>query len=583
MNPTMDDESYDALLEVLKERDPENPYLSQVGSNPGTCHPLPVRMGSLDKIKPGEQRLQRFLTSAQEYVFSEKLDGLSALWIPSKKQLFLRGNGIEGYLIPSAFVPHIQGLVQTTADWIVRGEVIMKRSKDLVNGRNIVNGLLHHKTPSTKLLAQIEFLAYEVHTPTGLAREKQFKWLEEKGFAVPWWSVIKTPTESICSSEFVKRRADSLYDTDGIVVGINQVPIYSLASMTGPVQNPKDCVAFKMAVSEQSATTTIKEIIWTPSAQGYIIPRLRFEPITIGGAVIEYCTGHNARTVVDKVLGPNAIVKIRRSGDVIPTLDSVLVPALIPSLPDPTLGWQWNGPPETATHICMTSVSDSQVSQQLHHFAKTLDIQGLGPASCTSLVEAGIKSPGALWKATEEALAKTLGPKTGRALYANLRTLQASKTLTEMNLLLASNKIPRGTGEAKLTSLFKNVPDPKQWTSTTTIPTGWTDETFEAFKTSYKDYEAWRLSELYWIPYPIMKGEQEQKVEQKGLICFTGFRDKELEASLVAKGYKIAPTMTSAVKILITAESVTESAKVTKARQSGTEVLSRTEFIKKYL
>jgi len=580
----MDDETYDSLLETLKEKDPEHTFLLNVGATPSAVYPLPVRMPSLDKIKLNEKRLERFLTSANEYVFSEKLDGLSALWIPAKGQLFLRGNGVEGYLIPSSMVPHIHGLVATNESWILRGELIMKRSKDLINGRNIVNGLLHHKTPDKKLLSQIEFLAYEVHNPTGLKRSEQFKWLETNKFLVPWWSIVKSPTESTCSKKFTERRLESLYDTDGIVVGVNQVPIYPFKAMSGPIQNPKDCVAFKMPVSDQSATTHIKEIIWNASAQGYLIPKIRFDPIVIGGATIEYCTGHNARTIIDKVLGPGALIKIRRSGDVIPTLDSVIIPALIPCLPSPLLNWEWNGPPDSATHICVTSVSEEQVATQLYHFAKTLDIQGLGPASATSLVTAGFKTPSAIWEASEVALSKALGPKSGKTLYANLRTLQANPSLSELLLILASNQLPRGTGEAKLSSLFKNVPDPRQWVNMKVAPSGWTDETFKAFQDSFKNYEAWRTKELYWIPYPILPKTVVATVS-KGLVCFTGFRDKELEESLKAKGYEIAASLTGAVKILVTPDdNINESAKIQKARQSGTViVISRSEFVKKYL
>lgn len=586
--PLMDDESYDALLDTLKARDPENPFLTQVGAPPSACYSLPVRMPSLDKIKPGEDRLKRFLTSADQYVLSEKLDGLSALWIPSKTQLFLRGNGIEGYLIPSAMVPHIQGLVQSSENWIIRGELIMKRSKDLINGRNIVNGLLHHKTPDKNLLSKIEFIAYEVHNPTGLKRNEQFTWLKDHNFMVPWHTLVKMPTEALCSQEFMARRSDSLYDTDGIVVGINQCPIRTYNS-GGPIQNPKDCVAFKMSVQEQSATTTIQEIIWAPSAQGYLIPRLRFEPVVIGGAKIEFCTGHNARTIVDKVLGPGAVVKIRRSGDVIPTLDDVLIPALVPSLPSPTLDWKWNGPSETATHLYITSVSEQQCAAQLYHFAKTLDIQGLGPASATALVEAGIKGPGVLWNSTEAMLCKTLGPKSGKTLYTNLRALQTNPSLSELTLILASNKIPRGTGEAKLNSLFKNVPDPRHWISTTSIPPGWTEETFSNFKTSFKDYETWRKNELFWIVYPIIPNiavpsSSETMVLTKGTICFTGFRDKDLEQRLKSAGFVLAATMTNAVNILVTADEVVDSAKVAKARASkSVEVITRTAFVNKYL
>jgi NAD-dependent DNA ligase len=571
----LDDDTYDELLAQLKSLDPSNPFLLQIGTPSSSQHHLPALMPSLDKIKPGESRLQRFLTSATSYVFSEKLDGLSALWVPSSKQLFLRGDGREGYSIPSSTVTHLKGLHPSQEGWIIRGELIMRRNPSLQNGRNIVNGLLHHKTPSANLLSEIEFIGYEVISPTGLTRSEQFVWLSQHNFKTPWWTIQTNPTEAICSSALLDRRKNSDYDTDGIVVGINQVPIHSSSSATGPVQNPKDCVAFKQVLSDQSATTTVKEVHWAPSAQGYLIPRIQFEPVLINGAKIEYCSGHNARTIVDKKVGPGAIVRIRRSGDVIPTLDAVLIPATA-SLP--SIDWRWNGD-ETATHIVLVGSSEEQQVSQLYHFSKTIDIPGLGPSSCKALVEAGIKGPKALWETGEALLCSTLGPKTGKTLYTTLRTLPTNPTLTELTLMLASNTMPRGVGEAKLSALFKKSPDPRNWLSAA-LPPGWTQETFSSFLATFKSYELWRKEELYWIPYPIAF-ETSASPTPKEIICFTGFRDKEMEETLVKRGFKIGP-MTAATTLLLIPDDGAETEKVKKARKTGVRVMTKSAFSMAY-
>lgn len=579
--PIMDDDTYDGLLESLKARAPKHPFLSSVGVLvTGTSHPLPVVMPSLDKIKPSEPRLERFLNLSTEYVMSEKLDGLSALWIPSKRQLYLRGDGRNGYNIPASIVEHIAGLVPSQNNWIIRGELIMERSVDLVNGRNIVNGLLHHKSPSHELLAKIQFLAYEVHAPSGLTRSEQFTWLADHSFMTPWWAVCNKPTQASCSEQFLLRRSNSKYETDGIVIGVNKIPVYP-DQTTVSVQNPKDCVAFKMPISDQSATTILREILWTPSAQGYLIPKLRFDPVVINGAKIEFCTGHNAKTILEKSLGPDAVIKIRRSGDVIPTLDAVLAPASEPSFPSPE-SWMWVGVVPTATHIQLKTINDTQRSSQLYHFAKTLEFPGFGPATAEALVKVGITGPNTLWLASEQKLSSTLGPKTGKTLYATLRNIQSN--VNEMQILLASNQLPRGIGESKLTALFKQCPDPRNWLSIDGFPVSWTQDTFNTFKESFPRYEAWRHAELSWIPYPANKGVSEIS-EKKGTICFTGFRDKDLETQVKAKGYNISPTLTSSTTILLVSDtSTSDSEKVKKARvMPSLEILTRSAFINKYL
>jgi len=571
----MDDESFDMLIAQLQELEPAHPFLATIGAPPPTqgAVELPHFMPSLDKIKPGQGVLTRFLASYPNMVLSEKLDGLSALWCPSKRSLYLRGDGQTGQTI-SHLVDHIRGLVASTENWAIRGELILPKAK---GARAIVNGLLHQKNPPKEELAQVRFIAYEVISPPQLTREAQMKWLGARGFETPWWKVETALTQEACCEAFQARRQTSPYETDGIVVGANTVPL-----KTTTLQNPKDCVAFKMPTADQSALTTVREVIWAASAQGYLIPRLRFDLVKIGGASIEFCTAHNARTVVDRVLGPGARVKIRRSGDVIPTLDSVLFPAETPALPPDTASWMWADDPATSTHIISKRVSAEQTTSQLLHFAKTHDIPSLGPANCKILVKASIDGPAALWKATATTLGGLLGPKTGQSIYDALRARLS--VATELEFMLSSSVISRGVGQAKLKALFGMYPDPRDWSTAAEAPSGWTLDSFREFQREYLNYERWRRSEIFWIPYPILDVVVAPTSASKR-ICLTGFRDKELERAAQQRGFEIAPTVTQGLSVLVTPDGDrTESEKVKKAVKYGTiEILSRSEFLNKYI
>ena len=573
----MDDESFDALVAQLQLLDPAHSFLATVGAPPPAegAVELPHFMPSLDKIKPGQGSLTRFLLRYPSTVISEKLDGLSALWCPSKRALYLRGNGSTGQTI-SHLAGHIQGLVGSADNWAIRGELILPRA---VQARAAVNGLLHQKSPPKEELARVRFIAYEVISPPDLSREAQMKWLIARGFEVPWWKATTALTEEACCEAFRERRESSPYETDGIVVGANAAPL-----ITTTLQNPKDCVAFKMPTADQSAITTVREVIWAPSAQGYLIPRLRFDPVKIGGASIEFCTAHNARTVVDRVLGPGARVKIRRSGDVIPTLDSVLFPAESPALPPDPASWMWAQDPATATHIISKKVSAEQTTSQLLHFAKAHDIAGLGPANCKLLVKAAIDGPAALWKATATTLGALLGPKTGESVYAALRTRMPSAK--ELDFMLSSSVLPRGVGESKLKAVFGMYPDPRGWSTAAEVPTGWTSDSFREFQRDYANYERWRTSEIFWIPYPILETPTVlSRATPSMRLCFTGFRDKDLERIAQQRGFEIAPSVTQSLNILVTPDGdKAESEKVKKAAKYGSvEILSRTEFLNKYI
>jgi len=579
LEPIMDDATFDAMVERLRTLDPKNPFLTTVGSPPFESGAviLPYKMPSLEKIKPGQDGLSRFLKKADHYVLSEKLDGLSALWSSNMGALYLRGNGEIGQTI-TPLAKHIQGLIYTKSPSVVRGELILPREKT-TGARAIVNGLLHQKVADPKKLSQIHFVAYEVVSPNGLCRHAQFEWLSKNGFEVPWWSSVTGLTEEICIKAFDERRVKSVYETDGIVVGIDQIP-------EGPrtTKPPKDCVAFKMAVADQSAVTTVVAVLWSASAQGYLIPRIQFEPVKISGANIEFCTGHNARTIVDQHIGPGAIIRVRRSGDVIPTLDSVVLPAAA-ALPEDISTWTWTDG-SNPTHICTKGKTSEQVISQLQHFAKTLDIPGLGPANCKALVEGKIHSPANLWRASEKTLCDIIGPKSGKTLHETLRKVMTPTTLTEMKLLLASSKLPRGMGEAKLKTLFEASLNPKLWATIADPPPGWTIATLEEFQESFPEYEAWRQEEIFWIPYPITAtANTKTTATAKGRICFTGFRDKALEQKSAERGFEVVPNMTSTVDILIVPDGQADgsSEKMKKARAANIAIMECSKFTSKYI
>jgi NAD-dependent DNA ligase len=594
--PVMDDETYDSLLEKLRELDPSNEYLATVGAlpPPENAVALPFKMPSLDKIKPGQPFLQKFLGVARSYVFSEKLDGLSALWCPNKQTLYLRGDGRTGQQVNH--LTQMKGLIPSKESFIIRGEILIPRA-DVEPGqiaRTIVNGLVHRKQLDASELQRLRFVAYEVLVPTFMKRADQMKWLEAHGYETPWWEEVTGPTEQLCAQRFQQRRTTSIYDIDGIVVGLNQAPHHTgdpIGTEKPPVKNPKDCVAFKMPLSDQSAITTVREVIWAPSAQGYLIPRLRFDPVKIGGASIEFCTGHNARTIVANRIGPGSQVKIRRSGDVIPTLDTVLIQAQEPSLP-PSSSWEWVGDSSTAIHIHLMDISTEQIVSQLLHFSKTLSIPGLGPASCKTLVENGVKTPKLLWNTSAERLSTILGPKSGKILHAELRKAVTSPTLSEVTLLVASSRLPRATGATKLSALIKEHPDPRTWaglkaSAGASLP-GWTESSFQTFQTMFKSYEPWRLQEFDWIPYPLLSKGLTETVAAGGplkTVCFTGFRDAALEKTAAEKGFTTVDTVSSKLSILVVPDGpVKQSEKVKKAQALGTvELLQRSDFVRKYI
>ena len=97
------DKDYDLLIEILRVRDPKNKYLDNVGMKiKGTKEivKLPFEMGSLSKIKPGNEELNKWMKKYKgSYFLSDKEDGVSAqIYKNQNGEIFMytRGDGIDG-------------------------------------------------------------------------------------------------------------------------------------------------------------------------------------------------------------------------------------------------------------------------------------------------------------------------------------------------------------------------------------------------------------------------------------------------------------------------------------------------------
>lgn len=566
--PSMTDEAYDALREQLEELDPENAFLKEVGAPPkDKAVKLPYIMASLNKIKPGTGAVGAYAakTIQKAWVLSEKLDGISALWYSGR--LYLRGDGQNGVDV-TVFAPYIQGLV-ACGDMAVRGELITPRGA--VEGtlaRSWVNGQLHQKKPIPEELRKIRFVAYElVNHPLGPAA--QFSTLKKAGFLVPWNLLVGGKlTDELLSGKLQERREKSEYDTDGIVVSEN-------ISVENPktVKNPSHKVAFKMLLGEQCAETVIKVLEWNPSAQGYLIPRLQIEPVVVGSARIEYVTAHNARFVVLNKLGPGAKILIRRSGDVIPAVERVIQGCEQASMPT-DFAWKWLGGADDAAHIILDSTETPKevFKAKLVLFAKIMEIEGMGPGIASKLVEAGLATPGQVLAAGEAKLMEVVGKSNGVKLKAQLNALPVKAT--ESQWMVASSILPRGVGETKLKVLFEMEPDPRKWVTLPVVPAGWSSDSLSELTKCLGAYAAWRAKETPRISYPILPAVNAKPVNavpQKGTVCFTGIRSKELEAKLEAAGWKIVDSVSSKTNILIVPDGPLDTTgKVKKAQELGT-------------
>jgi NAD-dependent DNA ligase len=295
----------------------------------------------------------------------------------------------------------------------------------------------------------LHFVAYEIIVPTTLTPSEQMQMLVENGFETVLNRVVMGDglTNELLSEILVKWRAEYSYEIDGIIVSDDK--IYPRAS-----GNPDHSFAFKMVLSDQIAEAKVVDVLWTPSKDGYLKPRVQIEPIQLGGVKIEYATGFNAAFIEQNKIGIGALIQIIRSGDVIPHIRSVTTPAEEAKMP--SVPYQWN-----ATHvdIMLEDVSsDTTVREKnITGFFRGIGVEGLSSGNITRIIAAGFDSVPAILHMTkadfEKAGFKTLAQKFVDGIH---NKVDGASLVT---LMSASNIFGRGFSEKRIEIILEAYPD----------------------------------------------------------------------------------------------------------------------------
>jgi NAD-dependent DNA ligase len=459
--PIMSDAQYDILRNYIEEKYPEASALQQIGAPVKGAKnkvALPFNMPSMDKIKPESPMLTSWaLKYTGPYVISCKLDGVSGMYAMDKDgaKLYTRGDGAIGQDISHLIRP--LSLPTIPVGTVVRGEFIVPKTtfeakyKDkFANPRNFVAGLVNSKTV-TGSVKDLDFVVYEMIQPE-ISASKQMAELVKHGFDVVQHEIVQKVSKDLLMQTLMAWRANNKYEIDGIIVADDHV--YARTA-----KNPDHAFAFKMALDEQIAETEVVDVIWEASQDGYLKPRVKIAPISIGGVNIEYTTGFNGKFIEDNKIGPGAKIQMIRSGDVIPYIKSVLVPASQGKMPDAdAMPYEWN-----ATHVDVVlknvGENDTVKEKNIVGFFSDLEVEGLATGNVRRIMAAGFDTVPKILKMTEADFKDVDGFK--KKMIEKVRTSMKEKVgaASTVQLMAASNKFGRGIGIRVLTPLMDANPD----------------------------------------------------------------------------------------------------------------------------
>ncbi len=580
----MSDQQYDLLVDELRKRKPQHKLLKSIGSNVHSKNKikLPYYMGSMDKIKPGKNLVLKWKKKFNgPYIYSDKLDGTSALLILPNNKLYTRGNGTTGTDISSIlkFISKIPNYEKKNKI-VVRGELIISKKKFLEfkkkykNSRSMVNGLINKKNITKDELKNINFVAYElVHPNYNISN--QFKILNELKFETVFNKKISDLNEENLSSILKKRKSKSKYDIDGIIISDDNKHIRNTSG------NPKYSFAFKDLLEEQIKNTTVIKVEWNVSKDGRIKPKVHVKAIEIGGITIRYCTGHNAKFIKNNGIGKGAIIKLIRSGDVIPYILSVIKKSE-PDFPNINYIWDSNKIDILVNKNKMSKNTENELLiKNITFFIKKLNIKNIDISIVKKLIEAKLDTIPKILSATKKDLLLVDGFKEIMAnkIYNNIRN--STKSVNLSKLMYASNIFGSGLGDKKLSIICNNYPnillikDNKKLENMILNLDGFSNKTTNEFIKSLPKFKKFlkTLPKFNIVKSNLLKKKIDKRVNNKTLV-FSGFRNSEYEKIIESKGGKVVATISKNTNILVVKDINKNTSKIKKAKELNIKIIS---------
>ena len=584
------DELYDfTFLAELKKRLPEHPFLTTVEPEPfmeAKTVELPVRMLSTEKaynFAAVARWAGRVAKAAGEcgvdfrnLVFraTPKLDGYAAY--DDGQILYTRGDGRRGTDISRVFQRGLK-VSDNGVRGLGAGEVVVSRSyfKEHLapffdNSRNFQASLIKEKELQPPAAEAIRS-GQAVFFPFSLLPDWTGTWAElsEKFDAVV---------------DDLWRRLD--YDVDGIVIEICDEKVRQFMGATR--HHHRWQIAYKQ--NTEVAEVKVLRVVANTSRSGRVNPVAEVEPTRLSGALIQRATAHHYNMVRVKGIGPGAVIRLSRSGEVIPKIEEVLV-QVTPELPGecPSCGSSliW----ENDYLLCINTMQcPAQITNGIEHFFKVLgNIDGFGQASIRKIFAGGIRSLPEIYKLTEERLVGlTFGPKQAQNMVAQLQRSRLSP-IEDWRFLAAFGIYRMGMGNCE--KLLSVHPLARVFTLTReeiVAIRGFSDKTADemlaGLRTTADLFTAiYELGfNLIVTPLAAEEGGAGQGPLSGKLLVFTGTMQQgsreDMKKQAKVMGAKVGESITGKTDLLVCGEKV-GATKLNKARELGVRIVSENEYL----
>lgn len=445
-NPSVSDAIYDGLMRELKDLEQLHPEIitpdspnQRVGNKPLSGFKKvqhSTRMLSLndvfnrEEVEAWVERTDK-LVPGQKHEFNVelKMDGLACALVYQDGefvQAITRGDGLTGEDVTSNVrtiksVPlrlrndgknsmFLRGRTE------IRGEIILlKKDFEKLNKQRESQGLPLFMNPR--------------NTAAGTVRQLDPKLVSERPLQFRGWDLLRDNPEEVPTYSFVydtlrslgiivnkehgtyssvdgvmsfvdeweEKRHDLSFNTDGLVVKLNDRALYRQLGVVG--KNPRGAIAYKYPAEQ--ATTVVKDIVISIGRTGAATPVAVFDPVVVAGSTVQHASLHNADEIARKDVRVGDTVVIFKAGDIIPQVEKVLTELrpknAFPFEMERELQRQYpelefERPAGEVVYRVKGATGPLLLKRAVEHFASkgAMDIDSLGEKNVVALVDAGL-------------------------------------------------------------------------------------------------------------------------------------------------------------------------------------------------
>ena len=282
-----------------------------------------------------------------------------------------------------------------------------------------VSGIRQFLDPKKTKEGRVRFIGYSIENFEGKLPYKdemhRAKWCNTV-LGVPFLQVRPFRVQDLKAMEENVPNLD--YEVDGVVISVRNLEEQEQCGRHGrsSIANPKGKVAWKF--QEQSADVKVKNIIWQVGRTGRIVPVLIFDGVILAGTTVTRATAHNFGFLERNRIGIGTIVKIIKSGKIIPKVIGVVKYHMTENFMQ-TYNWYPNTCPCCAGKVaiqvggkvkgskeqnkdlqCLNAKCGARNIAGLCHYLQTFGVKGIAESIAGDLIQQGVDTWSDLYQLT---------------------------------------------------------------------------------------------------------------------------------------------------------------------------------------